>query len=203
MHSWTLRITGLRNVVWPPDLANSSSGRTSRPGELFPNPQSSGTDGCCCCRRGKLTTKTGADGACPVECMAGVTLAPRRTWDRTTDENNLRPSPHNGTPQSRPCAHSCCRAKRPFGALCGVFPWGQAATESGVRKVTGALASVSLVFSATMSRAAESEKGNSHCLSPLFSTLTRLGQWVSREEVSLLEPALRQRTSGTLEVGSF
>ena len=36
--------TGLRNVVWPPDVANSSSGRTSRPGELFPNPQSSGTD---------------------------------------------------------------------------------------------------------------------------------------------------------------
>ena len=37
-------VTGLRNVVWPPEVLNSSSRRTSRPGELFPNPQSCGTD---------------------------------------------------------------------------------------------------------------------------------------------------------------
>ena len=37
-------IIGLRNVVWPPDVVNLSSGCTFRPDELFPNPQSSRTD---------------------------------------------------------------------------------------------------------------------------------------------------------------
>ena len=37
-------IAGLRNVVVPQEVAHSSSGRTSWPGELFPNPQSSRTD---------------------------------------------------------------------------------------------------------------------------------------------------------------
>ena len=37
-------ITGFRNVVWPPEVVNSSSGRTFRAGGLFADPQGSGTD---------------------------------------------------------------------------------------------------------------------------------------------------------------
>ena len=107
-------ITGLRNVVWPPDVANSSPGRTSWPGELFPNPRSSGTDW--------------TDAAVQTEPVLRVYGRCDPCSERDSAIGGLRstiPSrlcPRNGTPHSRPCAHACLRARRPSSAPGGGLP---------------------------------------------------------------------------------
>ena len=130
-------ITGLRNVVWPPEVANSSSGRTSSRILKAPEPT----------RQLLLllpseepTTKTGADGAGPSECTAGV--AP--PFPREPGTGRLRRTipgrlcPRYGTPHQHPVAT--------FPSLCAPRESSPAAQRTGgrrrvvTRKVAGELA---------------------------------------------------------------